>query len=92
MAEQIFPKGLRVWPPREGAPSFVKGKISIHLDTFHEWALDHLDDKGFVALDLKEARDGTVYASLNTWKKEPKSAHEPPYSTVEEINPDDIPF
>jgi hypothetical protein len=69
MAEQIFPKGKRVWPPRDGAPDFFKGKISIHLETFQEWAQKHLDGKGFIAFDLKDGRDG-LYASLNTWKRD----------------------
>jgi hypothetical protein len=87
MADIIYPKGLRVWPPRENAPAFVKGKISIHLETFKEWAQKHLDEKGFIAFDLKEGRDG-IYTSLNTWKRdvlpEPQVESGP--------NPDDIPF
>jgi hypothetical protein len=87
MAEQIYPKGLRVWPPRENAPDFVKGKISIHLETFQEWAQKHLDDKGFIAFDLKEGRDG-IYASLNIWKRDAV-----PQPRVDiGPNPDDIPF
>jgi hypothetical protein len=69
MAETIYPKGLRVWPPRDNAPSFVKGKISIHLETFTEWAKQHVDENGRIAFDLKDGRDG-IYASLNTWKRD----------------------
>jgi hypothetical protein len=92
MAEQIYPKGMRVWSPREGAPDFVKGKISIHLETFIEWAQKHLDEKGFIAFDLKEGRDG-IYASLNTWRK----GDAPVRAAKQETPPDDdilssIPF
>jgi hypothetical protein len=98
MAEQIYPKGMRVFPPRENAPDFVKGKISIHLETFQEWAQNHLDEKGYIAFDLKEGRDG-IYASLNTWKKpdqRPQPKDEPglkePGTRGDDINPADIPF
>lgn len=96
MAEQIYPRGLRVWPPREGAPDFVKGKISIHLETFIEWARKNLDEKGFIAFDLKDGRDG-IYATLNTYKKpidkpQPKSEQEKKEEPTNEITSEDTPF
>ncbi len=32
MSETIFPEGLRVFPPRDGAPDFVKGSLIITLN------------------------------------------------------------
>jgi hypothetical protein len=74
MAENIYPKGMRLWPPREGAPEFVRGKLSVHLDTFMEWAAPLVDEKGYVALDLKNGREG-LYLQLNTYKKSGGEQH-----------------
>lgn len=87
MAEQIFPKGMHIFPPRENAPDFVKGKISIHLETFTEWAKQHLDQNGRIAFDLKEGREG-IYASLDTWKRDVV----PEPQVDDGPSPDDIPF
>lgn len=63
---------MRLWEPRENAPEWLKGNLSVHLETFTEWAQQHLDAKGFVRLDLKEGRDGTLYLALNTYRAGPK--------------------
>jgi hypothetical protein len=97
MSEQIFPEGMRLWPPHERAPQFIKGNLSVHLATFTEWAQQHLDAKGFVKLDLKEGRDAKLYLALNTWKKDDARSdtqhgtHQEEAPTAD-INPDDIPF
>jgi hypothetical protein len=38
MAEKIYPQGIMCFPPREGAPDFVKGKMIITLNEFVKWA------------------------------------------------------
>lgn len=86
-----FPKGLFIKAPREGAPDFVKGTLSLklgeakaYLDTLHgEW----------VNFDIKTAKEsGKWYLQLNTWKPEenkPKAS-----ATVKQLFKDDqiIPF
>lgn len=68
--EKIFAEGL-YFDRRDGAPDFVKGRLSIQLDRFTEWAKKHVTEKGYVNIDIKESRDaGKFYAELNTWKKE----------------------
>lgn len=103
MADKIYPKGFKIWQPRESAPPWLKGRVSVHLETFTEWAKDHVDDKGYVSLDLKDGADG-LYTQLNTWKpnnQSPASLHalqdvDAAQANVDypkdDINPEDIPF
>lgn len=55
--------------PREGAPDFVKGGISVKVEEFIKFLKAH-DNKGWVNLDLKKSKTGTLYLELNTYKKE----------------------
>lgn len=93
--EAKYPQGFKIWEPRESAPPWIKGRISVHLDTFLEWAKPFADEKGYVSLDLK-IKDGTeaLYAQLNTWR--PNAQKRSPEPSVEirtsDINPDDLPF
>jgi hypothetical protein len=96
MAEQIFPEGMRLWPPHERAPEFIKGNLSVHVETFTQWAQQHTDAKGFVKLDLKESRDKTLYLALNTWKKDETRSDDTrtlqEEAPKDDIDPDSIPF
>lgn len=55
--------------PREGAPDFVKGGISIKVDEFITFLRAH-ESKGWVNLDLKKSKGGNLYLELNTYKKD----------------------
>jgi hypothetical protein len=97
MKEKIFADGMMFKRPREGAPDFVKGAISVKVDSFTEFIKKH-NKNNWVNLDLKESKEGKLYLELNTWEKsEQKSLGSVPtlkpvgYPT-ETINPDDIPF
>ena len=103
MAETIYPKGMRLWPPRDNAPDFIKGSLTVHMDTFTEWAQEHTDEKGYVRLDLKEGRDGALYLALNTFKKgekrkddtetrQDKAVSDAYVEPKEEVTDDDVPF
>ena len=63
-------KGVFVENPREGAPDFVKGRISINAK-FLEWYNANKNEAGYVNLDLLESQKGQLYVKLNDWK--PKS-------------------
>jgi hypothetical protein len=94
MSEQIFPEGMRLWPPHEKAPTFIKGNLSVHVVTFTEWAQQHVDAKGFVKLDLKEGFDTKLYLALNQWKPT-KPSEEQPTEQRQDAQPDsdsEIPF
>lgn len=95
MAEQEFPNGLFVKAPREGAPDFVKGAISLKREEVIEW-LQGKDDE-WINLDVKEGKSGKWYASVNTWKKEDAGNGGASSSTssspkVEDVSVEDIPF
>ena len=70
--EMEFPKGLMVKKPRDGAPDFVKASISIKREELIEWLSSK--DGDWINLDVKEAKSGHWYASVNTFK--PKEARQ----------------
>ena len=69
MGENIFASGIMFKLPRDNAPDFVKGSLSINLKDFIAWAEQH-QENGWVNIDLKVGRSGKPYAELNVWKPE----------------------
>lgn len=77
MAEKIFADGFRFEKPREGAPEFVKGRISIKVPEAIAFLQLHQSNAGWVNLDLKKSKEkGTLYLELNTFKPTPKDKPE----------------
>lgn len=70
--------------PREGAPDFVKGKVSINLKQAGKFLKDNMNEKGYINLDLLVSKGGKPYVKLNEWQ--------PEESKKEEEFDDDIPF
>ena len=69
MSDIIFVKGMFVNAPREGAPEFVKGSLSIKPAELIAWLNEQTpNEKGYIKIDLKEGREAKWYASLDTWK------------------------
>lgn len=69
--DKVFPDGMNWFKPREGAPDFVKGAVSIEPNRFYAWMKankHHMNAKGYFILDLKKGRDGKLYFQLNTYK------------------------
>jgi hypothetical protein len=71
----IYPKGVRVFGPKENAPSFIKGQIIITPSELIDWLKanpDLLNDyKGIkqLRLTLMERKDGTgLNVSVDTYK------------------------
>jgi hypothetical protein len=64
--EKQFVDGLIIKPPRQGAPDFVKGSISIKRAELGNWLRSKSDE--WINLDIKESKKGTWYAEVNTWK------------------------
>ena len=87
MSEKIFVGGMRFDLPSENAPDFVKGKISVKVSDFIEFAEKNKTEKGWINVDLKVGKSGKAYAELNTWKPENKKTED-----AEEISVDDLPF
>ena len=91
MADEIeFPKGFIVKAPRDNAPDFVKASISIKREELIEWLSSR--DTDWINLDVKEAKSGHWYASVNTFK--PKQQETKPGANVPaaDYDSDDIPF
>ena len=87
-----LPKGFFVSKPRDGAPSFVKGSMSLRLDEAKEYLETlHANEKGYVNFDILESKAGKYYLKLNTWK--PDTNKEKTSATVKQLFKDDqIPF
>lgn len=80
MSEARFPNGLIFKTPREGAPDFVKGAVSIKREELIEWLKSEQGE--WVNLDLKKSKEGKLYFQVNDWKPESKT----------ETVSDDLPF
>ena len=89
MTDPIFPVGIRVFPPREGAPEFVKGALSIETNKFCAWLGQQPEPT--VRLDIKQSRNGKWYLQLNTWKPKNTKAHDDAIDSQPSLN-DDMPF
>lgn len=86
--EMEFPKGLMVKAPRDGAPDFVKASISIKREELIEWLQER--DGDWINLDVKEAKSGKWYSSVNTYK--PKSENKTGANVPESEYESDAPF
>lgn len=88
-------KGFFFTKPREGAPDFVRGNISVRVDEAVELLQKFKNEKGYVNLDLLKSKDGSkLYLVVNEYKKSdtPKSSNVLPEYPQEEHDPNDIPF
>jgi hypothetical protein len=68
---QIFAAGLSVFKAHEQAPEFVKCELSIDPKIFMQFIgenREHITDKGYFRLTIKESREGKLYAVVNTYK------------------------
>lgn len=105
MSDQTFLNGILVKEPRQGAPEFVKGHISIKREELIN-TLSQMDGE-WVNLDIKEARSGKWYASVNDWKPDRQSGggrqqsqrqggqsrqQAPQQAPIDDFADDDIPF
>ena len=94
--ETIFADGFFFERPKEGAPEFIKGKVSIQAVRAIAFINQHKSEAGYVTLDLCKSREkGTLYLKLNQWvpaKKENIDAASLVNAPTEDINPEDIPF
>ena len=91
MAEKLYPKGVRCFAPRSGAPDWVLGQILITPHELLEWIAANQQYMGEyqgnpqLKLDLLKGKDGP-YIAVNTYKKEAQGDAEKP------AEPDPLPF
>ncbi len=73
--ETVFVEGLIVKAPREGAPDFVKGKVSIKIDEMIAFLQSQQAlGKEWVNADIKESKSGKWYCAVDDWKPEGNSS------------------
>ena len=96
--ETVFLDGFIFKRPRDGAPDFVKGEMSIKADEAIAFIQKHTKN-GWLNADLLASKDNTkLYFKLNTWEKPvevsapvaPTPAQQVPAG--EQIAEGDIPF
>ena len=80
--EMEFIEGFFALAPHANAPDFVKAKVNIKREDLLQWLSARQDE--WINIDIKEARSGKWYASVDNWQPTEKPA-------TEEVD-DDIPF
>jgi hypothetical protein len=96
--EKVFADGLIYKEPRENAPAFVKGSLSIKVADFVAFLQANETNSGWINIDIKESQGGKLYCELNTYMPqkpniEPKE--EVPtieYPQDDEIDLSNVPF
>lgn len=68
--ETKFIDGLSVQHPREGAREFVKARLWIRRLELIAWLQAQEGDS--INADIKESRNGKLYAAVDDWKPESK--------------------
>jgi hypothetical protein len=94
--EKEFAKGLYVKPPKEGAPDWVKFKMSIKREEVIHWLQGQTDE--WINTEVKEGKSGKWYAEV--WKPDPSKArvaspqqnYASPSALPQDDFADDIPF
>lgn len=71
--KKVYPKGLRVFPARSGAPEWVRGSVVITPNELFTWLkenpnyLTEYKEQKQLKLDLLEGKDG-LYLAVNTFQ------------------------
>ena len=68
MSDPIFVNGLIFKLPRDNAPDFVKGSLSIRVEELMTFLTEQQTE--WVNIDLKVSRAGKAYAQVNTFVPE----------------------
>jgi len=72
MAEKIFVEGLFFKEPNEKVKNFIKANLSFNVVKFTEWLQKQTNERGYVNVDVKVGKTGSIYCELNTWKPQAK--------------------
>jgi hypothetical protein len=91
--ENEFPDGIYYNEPREGAPDFVLGSVSIKVSEAVAWLnRTEANEKGYVNLDVKRSKAGRVYMVKNIWKAAPLASPQGAPPPVDDFEDQEIPF
>ncbi|WP_312237349.1 hypothetical protein [Stenotrophomonas sp.] len=66
MSDKKFIDGLLVKAPRDGAPEYVVGKLSLKREALIGWLQQQ--DGEWINADIKVAQNGNWYAQVDDWK------------------------
>jgi len=64
--EKVFANGF-AFKKNASAPDFVVGKLSVKTDEAVEFIKEHAK-KGWVNIDIKQAKSGNYYCELDTYE------------------------
>lgn len=93
--EKKYIDGFFVNQPRDNAPEFVLGQISIRAEQFVNFLKENVNEKGYVRIDLLRSKNGDVYAKLNEFKATAEQEEKLPIieeEVTEVMNVEDLPF
>ena len=85
--DKEFVDGLIVKAPPDGAPSFVKARISIKRADLGNWLRGKTED--WISVDVKVSQGGKWYAEVSKFKPKHK---EPDKAKPDGADKDSIPF
>lgn len=64
-----YPKGIYFDKPRDNAPDFVIGRISIKKEALLEWLNETpANEKGYINLEVLNGRENKPYIRINDYK------------------------
>jgi len=64
--QKVFAKGVYYDAPRQGAPSFVLGRIAFKVIDVIAFLQENVNEKGYVNCDIKQGKD-KPYVELNNF-------------------------
>ena len=68
MDDVKFVDGLYFKEPREQAPDFVKGSLSMHREKLIGWLEENqANESGYINLNIKISRGGKPYIAVDNW-------------------------
>jgi len=69
MADIKFVEGLYFKEPRDNAPDFVRGSLSIQKEKLTVWLEGaECNEAGYINLDIKISKGRKPYIAVNEWK------------------------
>lgn len=92
----IFVEGLNVFTPNENAPDFVKASMVLNKEKLITWLQNnkqYLSDGKYgeeLRLQIKESKQGKLYASVDTYKPKTNATVEDKLIALETES--DLPF